>query len=80
MEDIQARVSLTTRTLQLNQLVNANDVNGIRNLIADLVEQAHLAGYNGLSLISLKHPSELKNTGIPLVAARNYCKSKGLRI
>jgi len=81
MEDIQNKVSLTDRILELKHLVNedAHLVNKLRVFIDEQVTNAYIAGANELDL-SVQPLKGITDIGEVRVKAINFSKDKGFRI
>lgn len=87
MEQIKDKVTRSDRNKQIIDVIHAGlgpsgktyKVNPVLDYIANLVEQAYIAGANSYNS-SDQNRKELIDTGTILVLAKNFVKDKGLRI
>lgn len=89
MESIQDKVTRKDRHVEIMEVLEKGSMNDptqynmkpLFDFIANVAEQAYLAGYNKLNL-SEKQDEEVRihQHGDVLTLARNFVKDKGLRI
>lgn len=82
MEDLQQKVSVNDRTIELAQLAREqHTVAKFREFIAEFGEMCYLAGANKLNITEQQvGKMDLDNTGQTLTKARNFIKDKGFKI
>lgn len=82
MEDLQQKVSVSDRTIELANLAREeHSVAKFREFIAEFGQMCYLAGANKLNITQQQMGKmDLDNTGDTLIKAINYIKDKGFKI
>lgn len=88
MEVIQEKVPRQVRHKELVEVLEQGstknpkqyNVKPLMSYIANLMEQAYLAGYNKVNLSEKIEGNKFIEYGEPLVKAQVYVKDKGLRV